>query len=207
LIASQESERKRIAAELHDSLGQRLVVIKNLALMFLRDSAGASAKGDALGQIEEISAEASHALGEVKEISYNLRPYQLDRIGLTKALEALARTAAASSSVAFTADIDDIDRFFPQESEINFYRIVQEGVNNIVKHSQASRASVRIQRDAERLPGRGTPAKSLSKRGPRSRADPCQLAEPSGDLLLHHPAQGPDAQRLPRPEHPGRAPT
>ena len=152
LIVSQESERKRIAAELHDSLGQRLVVIKNLALMFLRSSASTSGgNSDALRQIEEISAEASHAIGEVKEISYNLRPYQLDRIGLTKALEALARTAAASSPISFTADIDDIDGFFPQESEINFYRIVQESVNNIVKHSEAGRASVSIQRGPARL--------------------------------------------------------
>ncbi len=152
LIVSQESERKRIAAELHDSLGQRLVVIKNLALMFLRASTSTSGgNADALKQIEEISAEASHAIGEVKEISYNLRPYQLDRIGLTKALEALARTAATSSPISFTADIDDIDGFFPQESDINFYRIVQESVNNIVKHSQASRAGVSIQRDPERL--------------------------------------------------------
>jgi signal transduction histidine kinase/ligand-binding sensor domain-containing protein len=152
LMASQESERKRIAGELHDSLGQRLVIIKNLALMFLQAPASTSAShGDALRPIEEISAEASHALGEVREISYNLRPYQLDRIGLTKALEALSRTAAASSSITFRADIDDVDHFFAAESEINFYRIVQESVTNIVKHSQASRASVRVQRDPERL--------------------------------------------------------
>lgn len=151
-MASQESERKRIAGELHDSLGQRLVIIKNLALMFLQAPASTSAsRGDALHPIEEISAEASHALGEVREISYNLRPYQLDRIGLTKALEALARTAAASSSITFRADIDDVDHFFAAESEINFYRIVQESVTNIVKHSQASRASLRVQRDPERL--------------------------------------------------------
>jgi len=70
LIASQESERKRIAAELHDSLGQRLVVIKNLALLSLRASSGASgANADELHRIEEISAEASQAIREVKEIS------------------------------------------------------------------------------------------------------------------------------------------
>lgn len=87
--------------------------------------------GDALRPIEEISAEASHALGEVREISYNLRPYQLDRIGLTKALEALARTAAASSSITFRADIDDVDHFFAAESEINFYRIVRSVTNRL----------------------------------------------------------------------------
>jgi len=148
LIASQESERKRIAAELHDSLGQHLVIIKNLALMSL----GAPAhNGRARQQIEEISAEASQAIGEVKEISYNLRPYQLDRIGLTKAVEAVVNKAAAASEIAFSAAIEKIDGLIPQESEINFYRIVQESVSNSVKHSQATEASVTVRREGDRL--------------------------------------------------------
>lgn len=148
LIASQEQERKRIAAELHDSLGQRLVVIKNLALMFLNSKNGNT---DDESRIEGISAEASQAIGEVKEISYNLRPYQLDRIGLTKAIEAIVRSAQAASNIEFTANIDDIDNYFPKESEINFYRIVQESVGNLVKHSGASKASVEIDRSGPAL--------------------------------------------------------
>ena len=117
LIASQENERKRIAAELHDSLGQRLVIIKNLALILLNGSAADGARE----QIDEISTEASQAIGEVKEISYNLRPHQLDRLGLTKALEALVKKAASASPIAFTSEIDDIDDVFPKQAEINFY--------------------------------------------------------------------------------------
>lgn len=148
LISSQESERKRIAAELHDSLGQHLVIIRNLALMFLQSPTD---NGATRQQIEEISAEASQAIGEVKEISYNLRPYQLDRIGLTKAVEALLKKAEAASGVVFKADLDQIDDAFPKESEINFYRIVQESVNNIVKHAGATEAEVWIRRDADRV--------------------------------------------------------
>jgi signal transduction histidine kinase len=148
LIASQEAERKRIAAELHDSLGQRLVVIKNLALMHLNSVSknGEGANGADRAQIEEISAEASQAIGEVKEISYNLRPYQLDRIGLTKAIEAIIRTARSASEIAFSAEIDELDGVFPKDDEINFYRVVQESVSNILKHSQATEASVIIRR-------------------------------------------------------------
>jgi len=148
LIASQEAERKRIAAELHDSLGQRLVVIKNLALIHL----GAFAdNGEVHEQIEEISTEASQAIREVKDISYNLRPYQLDRMGLTKAVEAIVKKAAAASEIDFTAEIDEIDDLFSKESEINFYRIVQESLNNIIKHSQATAARVTIQVEEDRL--------------------------------------------------------
>lgn len=165
LIASQEQERKRIAAELHDSLGQRLVVIKNLAWMFL----SAKDKTDK-SQIEEISAEASEAIGEVKEISYNLRPYQLDRIGLTKAIEAIVRSAQAASAIDFSAKIDNIDDYFPKEAEINFYRIVQESVNNIIKHSRAAQAKIEIARNERHLEvtiadnGRGFGAESDSSK-------------------------------------------
>ena len=140
LIASQEAERKRIAAELHDSLGQRLVVIKNLALMF------SNAKNNSeISQIEEISDEASQAIGEVKVISYNLRPYQLDRIGLTKAIESIVRSAKAATEIDFSMEIGDIDDYFSKDTEINFYRIIQECVDNIIKHSQATTANIKIE--------------------------------------------------------------
>ncbi len=152
LIASQEAERKRIAAELHDSLGQHLVVIKNLALMWLQRHTNDEAQ-----PIRDISATTSQAISEVKEISYNLRPYQLDRIGLTKAIEALLKKAEAASGIRFTAALDDLQDALPKESEINFYRIVQECVNNILKHSQATEASVSIRhRGPHREPHRGT---------------------------------------------------
>jgi signal transduction histidine kinase/ligand-binding sensor domain-containing protein len=146
LLASQEGERKRLAAELHDSLGQHLVVIKNLALMVLQTPA----KGDAQ-QIADISATASQAIREVKEISYNLRPYQLDRIGLTKAIAALLKKAEAASGIRFIAALDDLQGAFPKEAEINFYRIVQECVNNILKHSQATEAWVTIHHLGQRV--------------------------------------------------------
>jgi len=148
LIASQELERKRIAAELHDSLGQRLVVIKNLALMLLHLNKGQKLDVE---RVEGISAEASQALGEVQEISYNLRPYQLDRIGLTKAVEAIIASAKTASTIDFSAAIDDIDDYFPRDTEINFYRIVQECVGNLVKHSEATAAFVKIDLSGENL--------------------------------------------------------
>ncbi|HEV2381078.1 MAG TPA: sensor histidine kinase [Terriglobia bacterium] len=94
--------------------------------------------------MEEISATASQALSEVREIPYNLRPYQLDRLGLTKAIEGIVKKASGASTIAFTAEIDEIDNAFPKDSEINFYRIVQESVNNVIKHSEATEASVAV---------------------------------------------------------------
>jgi signal transduction histidine kinase len=146
LIASQEAERKRIAAELHDGLGQRLVVIRNLALLV--ETGAATSIHPGLGEIAE---EASQAIGEVREIARNLRPYHLDRLGLTRALQALVRKAAAASTTRFTSDIDDLEGLFPNDSEISIYRVVQESVNNILKHAGASEARVTAGRSATQV--------------------------------------------------------
>lgn len=147
LIESQEAERKRIAAELHDSLGQNLLVIKNRALLGLNFSNGGENRGKAVEQFDEIAASATQALGEVREISYNLHPYHLDRLGLTDAVEAMIERVAEASGINFTSEIDDVNNLFSKQAEINFYRVVQESVNNIIKHSGASEASVEIKRD------------------------------------------------------------
>jgi signal transduction histidine kinase/ligand-binding sensor domain-containing protein len=142
LIASQENERRRIAAELHDSLGQRLIVIKNLALFLLRPKSKQESEGDKRQRIEEISSEATAAMDETRAISYGLRPFQLDRLGLSKAIQSLVRTASLASGIQFTTEFGDIDTFFPDDLRINFFRIVQEALNNIVKHSHATEAKI-----------------------------------------------------------------
>jgi ligand-binding sensor domain-containing protein/signal transduction histidine kinase len=151
LIASQEAERKRIAAEMHDSLGQRLVVIKNLAYLLLRAKKGSLADDSDAQTITEISDEASSAIAETREISYNLRPFQLDRLGLTKAIEAMVRTTGIASGIRFTAELDNIDDVFPEDLRINFYRIVQESLGNIMKHAQATEVNVRVKRRIENV--------------------------------------------------------
>lgn len=148
LITSQESERRRIAAELHDSLGQRLTVINNLALFSLRDQAS---DGDGFvkygSSMQEISSEAMLAIAETREISYNLRPFQLDVLGLTKAVEHITRIVGAASGMHVTSSIENIDDVFPEDLRINFYRIVQESLNNAIKHSKATKAYVSISRN------------------------------------------------------------
>ena len=146
LIDSQESERQRIAGELHDSLGQTLLIIKNRATLALRSLGD---RESAQEQLDEISASASDAIEEVRTIAYNLRPYQLDRFGLTKTIEAMYKQAARSSGISFTTELEPLDGVFSKQDEISIYRIVQEAVNNIVKHSQASEAQVVIERQQE----------------------------------------------------------
>jgi signal transduction histidine kinase/ligand-binding sensor domain-containing protein len=151
LIASQESERRRISGELHDSLGQRLIIIKNHALFLLQPKAVARSEEEKRQTIEEINTEASLAIDETRTISYNLRPFQLDRLGLSKAIEALVRSASRATGIHLTTSIDNIDDSFPEDLRINVYRIVQEGVNNIMKHSGASEGEIRIERSTRNI--------------------------------------------------------
>jgi signal transduction histidine kinase/ligand-binding sensor domain-containing protein len=142
LIASQEGERKRIAGELHDSLSQNLVVIKNRAWLSLQEPANHQS---VLEQMEEIADAADQSLTEVREIAYNLRPFQIDRLGLTAAVESLV-AKVDSRELHFVAELDNIDGLLLPEMEINLYRIVQEGINNIIKHSGATTARITIRR-------------------------------------------------------------
>ncbi|WP_047498389.1 sensor histidine kinase [Terriglobus sp. TAA 43] len=151
LIASQEGERRRIAAELHDSLGQRLIIINNLALFLLRVKGKVKSEEEKRETIEEISGEATAAMEETRAISYALRPFQLDRLGLTRAIESLCRTVAKASEIEIERDLADIDDAFAEDLRINLYRIVQEGLNNVVKHSEATHAEVKIYRDPQQV--------------------------------------------------------
>ena len=143
LLESQEAERKRIAGELHDGIGQTLVVIRNRALLGLQSrDGGAMAK-----QVEEISAAAGDGIDEVRKIAHGLRPYQLDRLGFTRAVEALVEQAASAAGLAIDAAVGPVDGAIPKGDEINVYRIVQEGVNNMIRHANARTGRVDVSLD------------------------------------------------------------
>jgi len=148
LIESQEAERKRIAAELHDGLGQNLLVIKNRALFGLLQPDDAPR---ATAQLTDISTTVSQAIDEVRQIAANLHPYQLDRLGLTKALAAMVRKVEAAAQIDIGCMLENVDGLLASSAEINLYRIVQECLNNIVKHSQATEASIRLRRLSQNL--------------------------------------------------------
>jgi PAS domain S-box-containing protein len=147
LIESQELERNRIAKELHDSLGQNLLLIRNYSQLSL----GRSAKDSKMDSyLEEVSKLASSTVEEIRSISHSLSPYQLDQLGLTEALESMIDTIGKSSGIGFHQDIDMVDDLFSAEAAANIFRVVQEGLNNIVKHSQSPEANVSLKlRDSE----------------------------------------------------------
>ncbi len=145
LLAYQEDERKRISGELHDGVGQNLLVIKNMLQLGLNNLQG---KHDASANFQSASEIVSETIQEVREISHNLSPQHLEQLGLTSTLETVIENIERACEIEFTVDIQDIDNLLPQESEILVYRIVQESLNNIIKHSQADTAEVAIHKQA-----------------------------------------------------------
>jgi len=148
ILKQLEEERRRIAANLHDSLGQVLLAIKNQSLLALQRPSGEAVVRE---RLNEISGATSQALEEVRQITHGLRPYQLDRLGLTQALRDTVSRASANSAILFASRVEDIDTVFDKDSEIHVYRIVQEATNNVLKHSAANEAAVVIRKRNDRV--------------------------------------------------------
>jgi len=141
LFMLQDEERQRVAAELHDGLGQSLAIIKNRAQMGLQNQANPDR---IMEQLEEISATATASILEVREIAHNLRPYELDRLGLGAAIESMVERVSNSTSMRLTADLERLGDLLSPEAETSVYRIVQEALNNVIRHSKATAARIEI---------------------------------------------------------------
>lgn len=148
LLLLHDEEHRRVAAELHDGLGQSLAIIMNRVTICQRTMSDPEQVKE---QLEEISATATSAIDEVREIAHNLRPYQLDRLGLVAAIESMIGRIGDSTSIKVSGDLAQIDGLLSQEAETSLYRIVQEGLSNVVKHSAATTARVEIKKNGTQL--------------------------------------------------------
>jgi signal transduction histidine kinase len=190
LIQSQEHERKRIAAELHDSVGQSLILIKNRIMLLQKqvDNPDKVAR-----YADDLVQTVALTIGEIRSISYGLRPFQLDMLGLTQSINGLAEEVAEASGIDIRVQADPIDGVFPKEQEINVYRIVQESLNNIVKHSGARQARITIVREERQVNitiadnGQGMPlgtANAIPKQGFGMRGIQERLSILAGKMVI-----------------------
>ena len=147
LIAAGERERSRIAAELHDGLGQNLLVIKNWARQAREAAAESDLKGSPLlSKIEDIAADT---LEETRSIVQDLGSKDIDRFGLTEAILVALEHVEDASGIQIEKRIDDVDGILSKDIEVAAFRIIQECMNNVVKHSESTRAEVRVERSRE----------------------------------------------------------
>jgi two-component system sensor histidine kinase UhpB len=172
VLAAQERERIRIARELHDEVGQTLTAIA------LRAERAAGDPGSQPGALADIAETALQSLEDVRRIGRELRPEALDDLGLVNALIALCAAVDRPRGMRVRRDLDwDVPELSP-EVELVIYRVAQEALTNVLRHSEATEASVALKRDGEKVMlvvsdnGRGMPVAvgEQGLRGMRERA-------------------------------------
>lgn len=129
LINNVEEERMRISSELHDSVGQQLILLKNKAKI-----EGKQVIVDTVAAILE----------EVRSITRDLHPAILDRLGLKAALGEMIRKLDENTDIFFSTELAEVDHLFSAHDQLNIYRIVQEAFNNVLKHSNTTSAKLSI---------------------------------------------------------------
>ena len=138
MLTAQEDERKRVALDLHDSLGQTLSAIKLMGGQVLAGSRIKPGEGD-LAHLPDMLTALTGAIEDVRQISTNLRPSMLDDLGILAALSWLVRgLMSAQPGVKVGKAFEVEEAVIPEALKITLFRLVQEAFQNAVKHSQAT---------------------------------------------------------------------
>lgn len=144
LVQAQEDERRAIARELHDEIGQSLTAVKMEVALAKRASARADGDGD--GPLAELEAITDRTIQTVRDLSLLLHPSLLDDLGLAAALDWHASSFSKRTGIRAVVRHEGMERRLPAEIETSAYRIVQEALNNVAKHSGATECRVALRR-------------------------------------------------------------
>lgn len=142
-----EEERNRIASELHDSIGQDLLLIK-LKIQGIENKLNINSDNDDIIQLDTILQDT---IQELKTIIYNLRPKILDELGLGPAITSLVHMVSEQSSIKGSLDIHNLDSRMNKRLELFTFRLAQETLNNIIKHSGAKEFNLILQDNGDHL--------------------------------------------------------
>jgi signal transduction histidine kinase len=148
LVSAQEEERRVIARELHDEVGQALTAIKMELGVAHR---GVDRSSRAAGSLGEARAIAEAALQSVRDLSQLLHPSMLDDLGLPDTLDSYLRSFSKRTGIRAHLTHEQMDERLSPELEVCVYRIVQEALTNVAKHARASTCFVRLVRHNEHL--------------------------------------------------------
>jgi signal transduction histidine kinase len=147
LVEVQETERRHLALELHDEIGQALTVAQ-MNLQALLQSTGADALAPRLNESLTV---IERVLDQVQDISLNLRPSLLDDLGLEPTLRWYTNRHAALAGLQAEVRVDPLARRLDPAVEIQCFRIAQEALTNVVKHAKARTVTVEVSQDDQQL--------------------------------------------------------
>lgn len=151
LVSSQEMERKRMASELHDSIGQELNAI-SFAIRLSIDQLRKGALTELGSTLESLSTQARGAIEEVRRIALNLRPAMLDDLGVIGTLSWFFRQVRTlHPRLDLHVEIEAEERDVPDALRTPIYRVVQEAISNVVKHSSATTIKVSLMASAKKV--------------------------------------------------------
>lgn len=142
VVAAQESERQRIARDLHDETGQSLTAI-GMGLRGLSGRLGARNK-EAMGTLHKLESLTADSLKELQRLISDLRPSHLDDLGLSAALRWYANRVQEHSMIGVRVDIVGEECDLDESMRITIFRIIQESLNNIIKHAHATHANIYV---------------------------------------------------------------
>ncbi|MCM3870398.1 MAG: sensor histidine kinase [Pyrinomonadaceae bacterium] len=142
LIRAQEDERRRIARELHDDLSQRLAII-GIEIDQLKQKM-APEQTDLIARTEKLSTRAREVSEEIHRLSYRLHPSKLDHLGLAAALESLCMESAEHQDLEVEFQQDGFPAPLAHDITLCVFRIAQESLRNVIKHSGAQEARVKL---------------------------------------------------------------
>jgi len=146
---AQEEERKRISHELHDETVQALVVLSRRLDDLASDKKGLPE--EYRHDLEEIWQQTNDVIREIRRLSQDLRPAALDQLGLVPALEWLASETTEYSGIRIGISVLGEKRRLPEEIELVLFRITQEALRNVWRHSSASAAEIKVDFDKEKV--------------------------------------------------------
>jgi GAF domain-containing protein len=147
LLEVQEAERRHLARELHDEVGQALTAVRmNLQMLRRQPETALSA-----GRLDESLGMVDHILRGVRQLSLDLRPSLLDDLGLAAALRWYVGAQAERSGIAGDVVTEDVPADLPAATATTCYRIAQEAVTNAIRHARATRITVTLGSTANQL--------------------------------------------------------
>lgn len=150
LLTVQENERRRISVELHDELGQSLAALK-LQVGSLEKQLGYDLPYVLQEECDELRQSINLIIENVRRLSRDLSPVALDDLGIDAALEYLITNFAKLHGIDVALDLIEINHLFSQAAQRLIYRVVQESLNNIGKHANATHASIKIEKVKNRI--------------------------------------------------------
>ena len=142
LLRAQETERARIAKELHDGLSQNLALLSIELEMFGQRLPKTS--GQINARLAEFSRQTKALSAEVHRIAHGLHPAKLTQLGLVVALKGFSREVETAHGIAVRFEARDVPRTLPEDVALCLYRVTQEAIQNVVKHSGADQAQVEV---------------------------------------------------------------